>query len=191
VEICEPSYLPARTCSLRVITGYYLERGELQRVLGTSERIADVANPQFYRVTLTNNITLGNTPTLNGAPISLDWEYNPSETVNIDIDSYEQYRCVTPENPDPLNPRRSKGELYMLPSHRQYLLMRECGYSRMQIENAIQEARYAAVQREKSAKKMATKKGKLMRRLSLDEMLEKASSRLLTSFRPRRRRASM
>jgi hypothetical protein len=79
----------------------------------------------------------------------------------------------------------------MLPSHRQYLLMRECGYSRMQIENAIQEARYAAVQREKSAKKMATKKGKLMRRLSLDEMLEKASSRLLTSFRPRRRRASM
>ena len=93
MEICEPSYLPARTCSLRVITGYYLERGELQRVLGTSERIADVANPQFYRVTLTNNITLGNTPTLNGAPISLDWEYDPSETVililthmnNIDV----------------------------------------------------------------------------------------------------------
>ena len=135
------------------------------------------------------NITLGNTPTLNGAPISLDWEYDPSETVNIDIDSYEQYRCVTPENPDPQNPRKSKGELYMLPSHRQYLLMRECGYTRMQIENAMQEARYAAVQREKSAK--MAKKGRLMRRLSLDEMLEKASSRLLASFRPRRRRASI
>ena len=138
------------------------------------------------------NITLGNTPTLDGAPISLDWEYDPSETVNIDIDSYEQDRCVTPDNPDPQNPRRSKGELYMLPSHRQYLLMRECGYSRMQIENAIQEARYDARQREKSAKKMMGTKGKrLMRRLSLDEMLEKATTRLSASFRPRRRRASM
>ena len=142
------------------------------------------------------NITLGNTHTLNGVPISLDWEYDPSETVNIDIDSYEQYRCVTPDNPDPQNPRRSKGELYMLPSHRQYLLMRECGYSRMQIENAIQEARYDARQRENSAKKMMMgTKGKrllIMRRLSLDEMLEKVTTRLSASFRPRRRRrASM
>jgi hypothetical protein len=65
----------------------------------------------------------------------------------------------------------------------------------MQIENAIQvqEARYAARQREKSAKKMmGTSKGKrLMRRLSLDEMLEKATTRLSASFRPRRRRASI
>ena len=130
---------------------------------------------------------MGNTPTLNGAPISLDWEYDPSET--IDIDSYEQYRCFTPDNPDPQNPPL----LYMLPSHRQYLLMRECGYSRMQIENAIQEARHDVRQREKSAKKMmmGTKGKRLMGRLSLDEMLEKATTRLSASFTPRRRRASM
>ena len=62
--------------------------------------------------------------------------------------------------------------------------MRECGYSRMQIENAIQEARHDVRQREKSAKKMMTgTKGKrLMRRLSLDEMLEKATTRFVGFF---------
>ena len=171
----------------------------LASVQSGEEEVSSNANAMKRNVSFSSleirayNITLGNTPTLNGAPISLDWEYDPSETVNIDIDSYEQYRCVTPDNPDPQNPRRSKGELYMLPSHRQYLLMRECGYSRMQIENAIQEARYDVRQREKSAKKMmmGTKGKRLMRRLSLDEMLEKATTRLSASFRPRRRRASM
>ena len=64
----------------------------------------------------------------------------------------------------------------------------------MQIEKAIQEARYAARHREKSAKKMmmGTNGKRLMRRLvSLDEMLEKATTRLSASFRPRRRRTSM
>lgn len=61
----------------------------------------------------------------------------------------------------------------------------------MQIENAIQEARFAAGQREKSAKMAKGKKGRLMRRLSLDEMLEKATTILSASFRARRRRASM
>ncbi len=172
-----------------------VQSGEEEEEVSSSNANAMKRNVSFSSLEIRSyNITLGNAPTLSGAPISLDWEYDPSETVNIDIDSYEQYRCVTPHNPDPQNPRRSKGELYMLPSHRQYLLMRECGYSRMQIEKAIQEARYAARQREKSAKKimmMGTKGKRLMRRLSLDEMLEKATTRLSASFTPRRRRASM
>ncbi len=94
-----------------------VQSGEEEEEVSSSNAAAMKRNVSFSSLEIRlYNITLGNAPTLNGAPISLDWEYDPSETVNIDIDSYEQYRCVTPDNPDPQNPRRSKGELYMLPS---------------------------------------------------------------------------
>lgn len=113
------------------------------------------------------DVTLGNTPTLSGPPISLDWKYDPQATQVHDIENYEQLRSATAENPTPANPRRSGEELFIPPSSRQYLLMRDAGFSRMQIKNATEEAQRAAKERQKGAK----------RSVRLDEMLEKANGR--------------
>ena len=118
------------------------------------------------------SVTLGNHPTLNGPPISLDWKYDPQATQVHDVEEYEQHRSVTPANPTPSNPRRSKNELFIQPFDRQYLLMRDAGFSRVQIKNATEEAQRAAKERQKSAKSR--------RRLSLDDMLEKASDKYLS-----------
>ena len=111
-------------------------------------------------------VTLGDCPTLSGPPISLDYKDDPQTQVH-DVEIYEQLRSVTPENPTPLNPRRKGDELFIHPSHRQYLLMRDAGFSRMQIKQAKEEAQRAAIERKKGAK----------RSVRLDEMLEKANSR--------------
>ena len=111
-------------------------------------------------------VTLGDCPTLSGPPISLDYKDDPQTQVH-DVEIYEQLRSVTPENPSPLNPRRYGDELFIHPSRRQYLLMRDAGFSRMQIKQATEEAQRAAMERKKGAK----------RSVRLDEMLEKANSR--------------
>lgn len=113
----------------------------------------------------TYGVTLGDTPTLSGPPISLDWKYDPQATQVHEIENYEQLRSVTAENPTPVNPRRSGDELFIPPSSRHYLLMRDAGFSRMQIKSATEEAQRAAKEREKGAK----------RSVRLDEMLEKAN----------------
>ncbi|KAL7493372.1 hypothetical protein ACHAWT_002403 [Skeletonema menzelii] len=59
-------------------------------------------------------ITLGDTPMLKGPPISLDWSNHTSTEVH-DIENYEKIRSVTAENPTPLNPRRTKNELFIRP----------------------------------------------------------------------------
>lgn len=92
-------------------------------------------------------VTLGDSPTLHGPPISLDWKYDPQVQVH-DIDQYEQHRSFTPDNPSSSNPRRAKDELFISPSHRQYLLMRDAGVSRMQIKLATEEALRAAKERQ-------------------------------------------
>jgi hypothetical protein len=124
-------------------------------------------------------VTLGDTPTLTGPPISLDWKYDPQATQVHDIDQYEQHRSVTPDNPTPSNPRRTKDELFIHPSHRQYLLMRDAGFSRMQIMLATEEAQRAAKERQKSAK----------RRLSLYVMLEKAKHKIKAIAKFHRRKS--
>mmetsp|Transcript_24566 Transcript_24566/g.40271 ORF Transcript_24566/g.40271 Transcript_24566/m.40271 type:complete len:353 (-) Transcript_24566:158-1216(-) len=91
------------------------------------------------------NVTLGDAPTSNGPAISLDWEYDPTATAQYEIDHYENYR--TDEAP-----RRKKQEMRMPPMHRQYLLMREAGFTRGEIKDAMEEAKRVAKQRQKTAK---------------------------------------
>ena len=111
-------------------------------------------------------IAVADGPSLNDPLISLDFSNHQSKEV-YDIEDYEQLRSITPENPTPSNPRLINDELFIQPSRRDYLLMRDAGFSRMQIKMATEEAQCAAKERQKGAK----------RSVRLDEMLEKASSR--------------
>ena len=111
-------------------------------------------------------ITLGDTPTLKGPPISLDWSNHKATHVH-DIDTYEQLRSITADNPTPLNPRRKTDELFIQPSLRQDLLMHDAGFSRTQVRIATEEAQHAFIKRHKGAK----------RSVRLDEMMEKVKSR--------------
>ena len=103
------------------------------------------------------SVTLGTTPTFNGPPIALDWNYDPSETEKFDVDAYEHYRDT----------RRTRSELVIPPSHREYCLM-QSGFSRSQIKLAMDEAKTAAKEREKTIKSLNR-----ARILSLDGMLGK------------------
>jgi hypothetical protein len=87
------------------------------------------------------NITLGDAPTLNGPPISLDWDHSAPETHRID--AYEEART---------DRRRSKHEMLMPPSHRRYLLMREAGFPRGEIQKAVEEAKRVAENRRRTRK---------------------------------------
>jgi hypothetical protein len=106
------------------------------------------------------DVTLGNTPTFYGPPVTLDWNYDDAETQVYDVDFYEHHR----------HPRRTKCELVIPPSHREYSLMIE-GFSRSQIKIATEEAKRAAKQREKTIKTLNRTS-----RLSLDEMWDKAKN---------------
>jgi len=110
-------------------------------------------------------ITLGDTPMLKGPPISLDWSNHTSTEVH-DIENYEKIRSVTAENPTPLNPRRTKNELFIRPSHRQDLLMLDAGFSRTQVRIATEEAERAFIKRHTGKK----------RSVRFDEMMEKMKS---------------
>ena len=107
------------------------------------------------------NVTLGDAPCSNA--ISLDWKYDPTATEQHDIDQYEQYR--TDEAP-----RRVRSELVMPPAHRNYLLMREAGFSRHEINAAMKEAMRVAKQREKTARHVKFQ--------PYEEMLEKTKRKL-------------
>lgn len=93
------------------------------------------------------NVTLGDAACSSGAPITLDWDYDPSTTQHLPIDQYESYRHFEA-------PRRSKAEMLMPASHRQYLLMREAGFSRGDIQKAIEEARRVAKNRVQTRKNL-------------------------------------
>lgn len=86
------------------------------------------------------NVTLGDAATSNGPPVSLDWQYDPQSQV-IEIDTYENHK--TP---------RSRQELVMPASHRKYLLMREAGFTRSEIQRAMDEAKMTAKRRERTKK---------------------------------------
>jgi hypothetical protein len=122
-----------------------------------------------YGVTLGN----ANAPTFHGPPVSLvlDWDYDPAETETYEVDVYEHHRHA----------RRTQSELVIPPSHREYRLM-QLGFSRSQIKYAMEEAKRAAKEREKTVQSLNR-----TRRLSLDEMRGKA---MLISKRGSRRRQS-
>jgi hypothetical protein len=104
-------------------------------------------------------VILGDAPTAKGPAISLDWKYDPADTRECMIDAYENevggaFECPhQDDNPARPRIRRQKHELWMPPSHRQFLLMRELGYSRGEIEVAMKEARLASQRRAQTAKK--------------------------------------
>ena len=110
------------------------------------------------------DVTLGDAPTQNGPPISLDWNYDPDATEEFDIDHYENIRHYT---------RRSRSEMVMPPSYRQYLLMREAGFNRNEIRNAMEEAKRTARQRERTVRGLKWQPA--------EEMVEKARRKLFRS----------
>jgi len=121
-------------------------------------------------------ITLGDAPTSSGPPISLDWKYNPAETRECTVDAYESEvnnesafsHQVHDDDPATSRQRRLGRELWMTPIDRQYLLMREWGYSRTEIDRAMKEARKVSQRRAQTAKKAK------MGLEPLEEVLEKA-----------------
>ncbi|KAL7537671.1 hypothetical protein ACHAXR_009266 [Thalassiosira sp. AJA248-18] len=112
------------------------------------------------------DVTLGDAPTTAGPAISLDWNYDPEATTTHELEHYEQFR--TDEAP-----RRAKHEMRMPPMHRQYLLMREAGFTKGEIQMAMEDAKRVARQREKTKK---------MSRLGfvqpVEEVLEKTSRKM-------------
>lgn len=112
------------------------------------------------RVSFTNleirsyGVTLGNAPMLHGPPVTLDWDYDPAETETYDVDAYEYHRYE----------RRTKSELVIPPSHREYRLM-QSGFSRSEIKLAMEEAKQAAKDREKTVRGRNRS-----RRVSFDQM---------------------
>lgn len=94
------------------------------------------------------NITLGDAPSSTGPPISLDWGYDPKSTATYDVDYYESYRSNEA-------PRRTKLELLMPASHRRELLMSEAGCTRVQIDQALMEARKVVKARNTTIKNLA------------------------------------
>ena len=89
-------------------------------------------------------ITAGDAPTPNGVPLSLDWDHDPSATQTIDVDTYEANR----------GERRNKNEMYVPNQFRVYLLMRDAGMSRRQIQAAIEESQRAFRGRQRTMKNL-------------------------------------
>lgn len=88
------------------------------------------------------NVTLGDAATSSGPPVSLDWQYDPQPQV-IEIESYENHKT-----------HRCREELVMPASDRKYLLMREAGFTRSEIQKAIDEAKRTAKRREWTKKNL-------------------------------------
>lgn len=95
------------------------------------------------------NITLGDNPGgAKGPPVSLDWKYNKSNSISLDLEDYEEKRP----------PRRTKTELYMQESIRKWRLMKEKGYSLKEMEKAAKTAEGIRKSRRKSLQQKSFKK---------------------------------
>ena len=81
---------------------------------------------------------LGDNVTVVGPPITLSWEYQDEKV--YDIEDYEQAIQDT---------RRSQGELKMPSAHRDKLL-KESGYSRAEIQEAVKSSNIARNQRKRT-----------------------------------------
>ena len=100
--------------------------------------------------------TMGDVPTRNGIPVQLDWKYDP-DTDEYTVDDWESYREE--------EPRRAKSEMHMPASHRQYLLMREYGFTRGEIMAQMEIVKQAAKDRHKTVSSL--------KYMSYEEKLEK------------------
>lgn len=90
------------------------------------------------------DITIGDNPGgSHGAPVSLSWDYNPDNTIKVDLDTYEKTR---PQ-------RRARSEMYMSGSIRMFLLMKTKGYTLRDIEAAAKEAEKLRKKRQNTIKK--------------------------------------
>ena len=85
--------------------------------------------------------TMGDAPTTHGIPVQLDWKYDP-DAEEYSVDDYESYREDVP--------RRDNVEMHMPARHREYLLMRECGFSRGEIKAQMELVKKAAMDRKKT-----------------------------------------
>mmetsp|Transcript_139 Transcript_139/g.365 ORF Transcript_139/g.365 Transcript_139/m.365 type:complete len:362 (-) Transcript_139:165-1250(-) len=85
--------------------------------------------------------TMGDIPTKNGIPVQLDWKYDPNAE-EYSVDDWESYREQ--------EPRREKSEMHMPASHRQYMLMREYGFTRGEIMTQMEIVKKAAKDRHKT-----------------------------------------
>eukprot|EP00984_Skeletonema_dohrnii_P020197 scaffold9773_cov131-Skeletonema_dohrnii-CCMP3373.AAC.2 len=90
------------------------------------------------------NMTVGDAPTPNGVPLSLDWEHDPEATVAVDVDTYEKNRGT----------RRNKQEMFVPNQYRVYLLMRDAGLSRREIKLAIDKSQRDFKNRQKTVKNL-------------------------------------
>lgn len=89
------------------------------------------------------NVTLGDNPGGSaGPPVSLDWDYD--ESITVEVDYYEQSRP----------PRRTRNQMHMGSSVRSYMLMRERGFSMKQIHYAAKAAATVRKQRYGTAKRI-------------------------------------
>ena len=90
------------------------------------------------------DITIGDNPGgSHGAPVSLSWDYNPDNTIMVDLETYEKTR---PQ-------RRARSEMYMSGSIRMFLLMKNKGYSLREIEAAAKDAEKLRKKRQNTIKK--------------------------------------
>jgi len=90
------------------------------------------------------NMTVGDAPTPNGVPLSLDWEHDPEATVAVDVDTYEENRGA----------RRKKHEMFVPNQYRVYLLMRDAGLTRGEIKLAIDKSQRDFKNRQKTVKNL-------------------------------------
>ncbi len=86
-------------------------------------------------------VTIGDAPTRNGPPVALSWKHSATEQYGID--HYENARAAN---------RRNKQEMLMPASHRRDLLMHDAGFSRGEIESAVNESQRCAKQRQRTAR---------------------------------------
>jgi len=90
------------------------------------------------------SVTLGDHPCSSGPAMTLDWDYDEKETAVVCVEKYEANRV----------PRRRKSEMHMTFGHRQYILMRESGFTRAEIKIAMVEAQRVQKQRRKTASRL-------------------------------------
>ena len=91
-------------------------------MLSRSRRSANVKFRE-YALVLSDNPT-----TTSGPPIGIGWNYYPKDASFVDLDEYESGRGGN---------RRSERELSLPPDLRDIIMLREIGYSRKEILEAI------------------------------------------------------
>jgi len=91
-------------------------------------------------------VTMGDTPTTNGCPIQLDWDYDP-EAEEYTVEGFEEYRLVD-------EPRRARSEMIIPASHREYLLLQQAGFTSKEIKAQMAIVAKDALRRRKTCQNL-------------------------------------